>query len=79
MKTFEKGKTYLARSVFDNETAWEFTVIDRTAKTITITDGETVKRCRLDKKATETLNIEAARPLGNYSLSPLMRADREAG
>ena len=74
MAKFETGKTYSTRSACDSDCKWEFTVVKRTAKRITITgDG-----------ATRTVGVaemgghEIAWPLGKYSMAPIIRASRQA-
>ena len=42
MKKFEIGKAYSMRSICDHDCVWTYTVTARTAKTITISDGEKV-------------------------------------
>lgn len=74
MKTFEIGKTYSMRSACDHNCIWTYTVIDRTAKTITITDGDDVKKCRISDKISNYNNAETIYPLGRYSLAPSLRA-----
>lgn len=74
MKKFEIGKTYSMRSICDHNCVWEYTVTARTAQTITITDGKEVKTCRIVKKLSEYRGTETVRPLGNYSMCPLLSA-----
>lgn len=74
MKQFEIGKTYSTRSICDHECVWNFTVVKRTASTITITDGKETKTCRIVKNLSEYDGRETVRPLGNYSMCPLLRA-----
>lgn len=68
MKRFETGKTYKTVNMGN------FTVISRTAKTITVLDIN-------DKPITRRIYIyegsECVKPLGNYSMAPVLRADRE--
>ena len=47
MTKFEIGKTYSMRSICDHDCVWTYTVTARTAKTITISDGEKVQKCRI--------------------------------
>ena len=74
MKKFEIGKTYSMRSIGDHECIWSYTVTERTASTITITDGEKTKTCRIVKQLSEYRGAETVRPLGNYSMCPLLSA-----
>lgn len=74
MKKFEIGKEYTMRSVCDHNCVWAYTVTDRTAQTITITDGKTTKKCRINKAISEMDNREAVFPEGRYSMAPILRA-----
>lgn len=78
MKTFEIGKTYYMRSICDHDCVWSYTVIKRTASTITITDGKTTKNCRINSQISGFLNAETVYPLGRYSMCPSLSADRIA-
>lgn len=74
IKTFETGKTYSTRSIGDHECTWDYKVLKRTEKTVTITDGKVTKTCRINKAATEYSGIETVYPLGQYSMAPCLRA-----
>lgn len=75
MKKFEIGKTYSMRSICDHNCIWEYTVIARTEKTITIMDeDEKIQKCRINKSATEYLKAETIYPLGHYSMCPSLTA-----
>ena len=74
MKKFEIGKEYNMRSACDHNCIWTYTVTDRTAQTITITDGKETKKCRISKKVSEWDNRETVYPLGKYSMCPALRA-----
>ena len=75
MKKFEIGKKYSMRSICDHECVWTYTVIARTAQTITISDGKEVKKCRVIKKISEYRNAETIYPLGQYSMAPSLVAE----
>lgn len=77
MKTFEIGKTYSMSSVCDHNCVWTYTVVKRTAQTITIDDGKETKTCRVNKQATEYRGAETIYPLGRYSMCPSLSADAE--
>jgi len=72
---FETGKTYTCRSVCDADCVWTFTVERRTAKTVHFRNHETgnVHTCRPATVGGE----EVAKPLGNYSMCPVLRASSE--
>ena len=77
MKTFEINKTYECRSIGDWDCVWHYTVVSRTAKTITVLSdkGET-RKLRIIKGASEMLNAECVYPLGKYSMCPILSADK---
>ena len=74
MTKFEIGKQYSMTSPCDHNCVWNYTVISRTASTITITDGKETKTCRIVKQLSEYRGTETVRPLGNYSMCPLLSA-----
>ncbi|MBR5865710.1 MAG: hypothetical protein IKY89_05505 [Alistipes sp.] len=74
MKKFEIGKEYSMRSACDHNCIWSYTVIARTAATITISDGKETKKCRVSKQVSEWNNAETIYPLGQYSMSPSLVA-----
>lgn len=74
MKKFEVGKKYSMRSICDHNCIWTYTVVARTAKTITITDGEKTIKCRVCQKVSEYRNAETIYPLGQYSMAPSLVA-----
>lgn len=74
MKQFEVGKSYSMVSPCMSTCVWTYTVIARTAATITITDGKEVKKCRISKQLSAWDNCETVAPLGRYSMCPLLRA-----
>lgn len=74
MKQFEVGKRYSMTSVCDHNCVWTYTVIRRTANTVTITDGRETMTRRIVKGLSEYRGAETVRPLGNYSMCPLLSA-----
>ena len=74
MTKFESGKTYSMRSACDHECIWTYTVTARTASTITLDDGRKEIKVRIIKALSEMDNRECVRPLGNYSMAPILRA-----
>lgn len=77
MKTFEIGKTYSMSSPCDHNCIWTYTVTARTAQTITIEDGKQVKKCRISKQYSEYNKAETVFPLGQYSMCPILTAEKE--
>ena len=71
--TFKIGNTYSARSACNSECVWEWTIIKRTAKFITIQDDHG-KISRVGVRVSD--GAEVADPMGRYSMSPIIRADR---
>lgn len=74
MVQFEIGKTYSMKSPCMSSCVWTYEVIARTEKTITITDGEEVKRCRISKQLSAWDDHETVLPLGRFSMCPVLRA-----
>ena len=74
MKKFERGKTYSMRSACDHECVWSYTVTERTAQTVTLSDGKKTIKCKIVKQLSEYRNAETVRPLGQYSMCPLLSA-----
>lgn len=77
MKKFEIGKEYSMSSPCDHNCIWTYTVTARTAQTITITDGKQTKKCRISKQYSEYNKAETVFPLGQYSMCPILTADKE--
>lgn len=78
MKKFEIGETYSMRSICDHNCVWSYTVVARTAQTITLDDGKKTTRCRISKKVSEYIKAETVFPLGQYSMAPSLSADKVA-
>lgn len=74
MKQFEVGNKYSMRSICDHNCVWTYEVVERTAQTITISDGKKVKKCRISKKISEYRGAESVYPLGQYSMCPILSA-----
>lgn len=74
MTKFEIGKSYTHGWIGDSElfTTWE--VIARTEKTITIKNGDEIRKCRINKLFSEHNKAETILPFGNYSMCPILRA-----
>lgn len=74
MTKFETGRRYFMISPCDHDCAWIYKVIARTAQTVTLVDeaGNTI-RCRISRNDATT---EMVRPLGKYSMCPVLRASR---
>ena len=84
--TFEVGQTYTARSIGDSDCVFEFEVVKRTAKFITISNAmfDGPKRVKVftlrdwfDENNYQA-SFETAMPLGSYSMAPTIRSDRSA-
>ena len=77
---FEVGKTYIMVSPCNTDARWKLEVISRTKKTITVTgdilEGEQTKKLRISVAPAGHYGTfeETCKPLGNYSLSPTLRA-----
>lgn len=67
MGKFEVGKTYKGRSVCDSDCIISLTVAKRTAKTITTSEGKTLR--------IKDRGGEFVMPWGVYSMAPSIRAE----
>lgn len=67
MQAFVTGQTYSTRSIGDHNCIFKITVAKRTGKTITTTEGKTLR-------VFEYNGAEAVMPLGRYSMAPCIRA-----
>ena len=74
MREFEVGKEYKMRSICNHDCIWSYTVISRTAQTITVTDGKKTLKLRVIKKLSEYRGAESVYPLGQYSMCPILSA-----
>jgi hypothetical protein len=80
MTRFEVGKTYRTRSICDHDCIYEFKVVARSAKTITIeSDMRGVQRrgVYIGEGWNSPAPVESCKPFGTYSMCPVIRADRE--
>lgn len=74
MVQFQVGKTYATRSICDHDCIHSFTILSRTAKTVTISvHGKVVRRGIQLWDSVETFS-----PFGKYSMSATIKADKEA-
>ena len=74
-KTFKIGKTYSTRSACDYECIFSFTVKARSAKFVTLED----RHGRTRRAGVYNWNgIESCRPMGSYSMAPVITAEKEA-
>lgn len=71
---FLVGRTYGVRSICDYDTVFKFTVVRRTDKTVYFDyHGKvTGRRIRYTDCVVETVD-----PMGRYSMSPVLTADKE--
>jgi len=73
VKQFRIGHTYYDRSACDHECIFEFTILARTAKTVTIE-----QRGKISKRGLSVYDgIEQFKPFGTYSMCTIISADRE--
>lgn len=78
MTKFKTGKTYYATSLCDSNCVFEFKVLSRTEKFVTLglTDGEIKRKvyraCNGGDEA-----VEMCYPLGMYSMCPVITAKNE--
>lgn len=74
IKEFIVGNSYSMKSPCMHDCVWTYTVVKRTACTITITDGKETKTCRISKGHTAMRKAETIFPLGQYSMCPVLSA-----
>lgn len=75
MTKFEIGKTYYTRSACDQNCVWIFAVVKRTEKTVTIKEPG---KKPLTKRIYIYDNTEMVKPLGSYSMNPILSAEKVA-
>lgn len=71
---FQVGKTYATRSICDHNCIFSYTIVSRTEKTVTIKSGDKTTR----RKVREYDGAEVIDPLGRYSMSPVLSANKVA-
>jgi hypothetical protein len=79
MSAFKTGQTYSTRSIGDADCKIELTILRRTDCTVValseqFADHRKVKTLRVVNRD----GIERVAPWGNYSMAPIVRADRVA-
>jgi len=72
--TFQANETYATRSNCDSDTIFAWTVVRRTAKTMTVRDELDGKEKRVGIKTDD--QGEWAMPDGRYSMCPVIRSSR---
>lgn len=71
---FITGKKYMTRFISDADSTIEIKVVSRTEKTIKAEVDGKIKTMRILMHE----GVECVLPLGNYSMAPVVRADRFA-
>ncbi len=72
---FEVGKTYRGRFIGDSDLTVDYTVMKRTAKTVTVKE---VGQPELKTRRIYTfMGVEGFRPYGNYSMALGIYADKD--
>ena len=67
---FETGRTYSTRSICDYDCVFSFTILARTAKSVTVNvNGKTVRR-----GLSTYDNVEQFKPFGSYSMCAVISA-----
>lgn len=64
---FQVGKTYSTRSACDQNCIFSITIASRSAKTVKTSSGKVLRIAEYD-------GAEFVRPLGSYSMAPIIRA-----
>ena len=70
-KQFETGKTYSTRSICDSECIFSYSIIKRTAKTVTVKSMGNLKTSKIRH---DENGAEWCFPDGQYSMCPVIRA-----
>lgn len=70
-KQFKVGQTYSARSICDYDCIFSFTILGRTAKSITVNVRGSVVRRSLSIYE----GVEQFKPFGSYSMAAIVGAD----
>lgn len=73
MFCFLPGRTYQARSACDHDCVFTFEVTARSKSFVTLKSSFGVRR----RKITVRDGVEQCDPLGQYSMAPIIRANRE--
>jgi len=69
--TFQVGRTYATRSICDHDCIFSFTILARTAKTVTVEVHDKVVR-----RGIRVWNgVEQFKPFGTYSMCAIIGAD----
>jgi hypothetical protein len=71
MTTFQVGKTYATRFITDYDSVARFTILARTAKTVTVNVHGKIARRGLSIWD----GVEQFKPFGNYSMCMIVGAD----
>lgn len=74
MIKFEEGKTYSCRSIADYDCIFSFTILSRTRQTVFIRGSMTEGRRKIRIRD----GVEEIDPLGRYSMSPILSAEKVA-
>ncbi len=73
IQKFEVGREYFCRSACDHTCVWTFKVVRRTAKSIWFSEDG----CGASRRSIRIYNdIEMVYPMGTYSMSPVLSADK---
>jgi hypothetical protein len=71
---FQIGSTYQVRSLSDYDCVWDFVILGRTARTVTIiVNHEAVKRGIKVRNG-----VESFKPFGTYSMNPVVYANAKS-
>ena len=73
MKQFVVGKDYYCRSACDYNCVWVFAVKSRTDHTVTLKQPG---KEPITKRIYTHEGVETVRPLGSYSMAPILGADK---
>ena len=72
IKQFQVGQTYSTRSIGDHDCIFAFTILARTAKSVTVKVHGNIVRRGLSVRD----DVEQFKPFGTYSMCAVIRANR---
>lgn len=77
IKKFEVDKKYFARSICDSNCIFKFEILGRSEKTVTVREINCNQKARRKKIYLDDHGQEYCLPFGDYSMAPILRANRE--
>ena len=76
-KQFQIGKRYSTRSIGDHNAIFSFTIVSRTQKSVSFREDSFSDSSITQRRVKVQDDVEQFKPFGNYSMCPIIKADRE--